>query len=55
MVPITGARTVEVARLQFELAAVHARLPGRANEAERARESVRTYLAELGISPPWMR
>ncbi|MEO8461120.1 MAG: serine/threonine-protein kinase [Dokdonella sp.] len=50
---ITGPDTIEVVRLESDLADVIARTPGRADESARKHASARTRLDALGVTPTW--
>jgi hypothetical protein len=49
------ADTVEVARIEAQLADMLAGVPGRAHDAARCRGAARSRLAALGVSPTWAR
>jgi hypothetical protein len=52
---VTGSDTVEIARLEFELAEVLDRIPLRTAEAGKLRAASHARLTRLGVTPAWAR
>lgn len=52
---VTGADTVEIVRLELDLAGVLEKTPGRGDQAARTRVQARARLDALGVDPLWAR